>query len=137
MGFRIAVVGESGRRLTHPNIEHFGPQPLEIVYEIYSTARLGLNIVPDVYPYSFQDSTKVIEYCASGLGIVTTKYQWVDEFAQARGGNFLDVSRVLERGDVENFPFKTPQVHDLEWSIVMERTNLANHVAAMLAKRNR
>ena len=44
-------------------------------------ARCALNLVPDQIPYSEQTSTKLLEYCAIGLPVISTDYRWVRNFA--------------------------------------------------------
>lgn len=44
-------------------------------------ARCALNLVPDQIPYSEQTSTKLLEYCAIGLPVISTNYRWVRKFA--------------------------------------------------------
>ena len=44
-------------------------------------ARCALNLVPDRLPYSEQTSTKLLEYCAIGLPVISTNYRWVRKFA--------------------------------------------------------
>src|SRR5690606_15757195 len=70
MGLRVAVVGFDCH-LEHNNIVSFGKvSPLE-TGEFMRRARWGLNYTPDRFPLNIQDSTKVIEYCAAGLGVIT------------------------------------------------------------------
>lgn len=133
IGLRIVVVGASSPNGASSRLEFVGPQPIETVYDIYSQSRFGLNITPNIFPYFFQDSTKVIEYSACGLGVVTNKYQWVDNFAENRGGQFLDITKLLSASTLDNFDFQVPEVSDLEWQSVMHRTDLANRIAALAA----
>lgn len=51
-------------------------------------ARYGLNLVSNVEPYNQQTSTKVLEYCAVGLPVVSNDYTWVRYFAAHYECNF-------------------------------------------------
>lgn len=50
------------------------------VPEIASKAIYGINFIPDRYPYNLQTSTKLLEYLALGLKVITTDYKWVRDF---------------------------------------------------------
>jgi hypothetical protein len=41
-------------------------------------ARAGLNLVPAHRPYTVQTSTKVLEYLAVGLPVVSNRYPWME-----------------------------------------------------------
>ena len=47
-----------------------------------------LNLVPDQLPYTRQTSTKLLEYCAAELPVVSTDYTWVREFERQHGARF-------------------------------------------------
>lgn len=57
-----------------------GKVPYEEVPLIASKAIYGINYIPDKYPFNIQTSTKLLEYLALGLKIVTTDYKWVRDF---------------------------------------------------------
>lgn len=62
------------------NIYFAGKLPYEEVYKLASKAVYGINYIPDKYPYNIQTSTKLLEYLALGLKVVTTDYRWIREF---------------------------------------------------------
>ncbi len=132
LGLKIVIVGAEAPHGAHSRLEFAGPQPIEAVYKIYSKARFGLNITPVRYPYYFQDSTKVIEYSASGLGVVTNMYPWVCDFSKRRNGRFLDVTKVHSLADMKSFTFRVPDVRNLEWESVLSRTDLANRIVSKM-----
>lgn len=120
MGLKVAVVGLS-QRIEYPNIINFGKVSHERAYDVMQTSRLGLNYTPNIFPLNVQDSTKVIEYCGLGLGVVTTDYQWVRSFERARGGRFLYLNEVKGPQDVSSFEYIVPDVTDLEWRRLSEK----------------
>lgn len=123
LGFSVAVVGFHWGSETE-NIVDFGKVSPPEVRALLHTARYGLNVTPDVHPLNLQDSTKVIEYCAHGLNVITNKYFWVREFERERGARFLDLSRIKGKSDVLDFEYVTPDVSDLEWGTVMENSGI-------------
>ena len=131
LGLTVAVVGEGGG-LSHGNVTCFGRLDVLGSYEVIIQAKYGLNITPDIFPLNVQDSTKVVEYCALGLGVITNRYSWINGFELARGGRFLDISSVKDRSDVKEFDFIVPSVSDLEWSVVMNRSGIAEKLKSLL-----
>ena len=104
-----------------------GRIPYHQVPDVLCTARFGLNIIPDIYPYHIQTSTKILEYAAIGLPIISNSYPWVRQFEQERGGRFFYLPKDLNRltlRDIETFDFATPDVSDLRWSYVIERSGV-------------
>lgn len=127
MGLSLAVVGNS-KEITHDNISCYGRVSVAKSYEIVGRAKYGLNITPDIFPLNVQDSTKVIEYCALGLGVITNKYEWVSSFELSRNAQFIDIEDVLAGRELFELPFTVPDVSDLEWSRVLNRTKLAQRL---------
>lgn len=82
--YKVIVVGrateEEKELLSVKNITLAGIVAREKLPEIYRDARFGLNFTPDIYPYNVQTSTKTLEYLASGLGVISNKYEWAEKF---------------------------------------------------------
>ncbi|MDO9178525.1 MAG: glycosyl transferase [Agitococcus sp.] len=127
LGLMVLVVGklsdESYKKLQHNYITLIGAVSRHDLPAYYAKARFGLNFTPDVYPYNIQTSTKVLEYCAAGLGVISNKYAWVSKFAEERKANFLYSHMLLSKSDVFSFDFVTPNVFDLEWHNLLERVD--------------
>ena len=127
LGFSVAIVGfDWGGDLK--GIVNFGKVDQAQVSAILSRATYGLNYTPDVHPLNIQDSTKVLEYCASGLKVITNKYYWVTEFEKKRNARFLDVNKIVSRKDLVDFDFCTPDVRDLEWEKVIRVSGFGEFV---------
>jgi len=96
-----------------------------------SKAVYGIDYKPDIYPYSYQTSTKILEYCAMGLKIVTTPCKWVDHFEQKNNGNFFRMSfdsPQIDKEALEKFNFKIPDVSCLEWNKYLESIYLRKKI---------
>ena len=114
LGLKVAIVGFNfdGR---HRNIVSYGKVAPAEAGRILRKAKWGLNYTPDVFPLNIQDSTKVIEYCAAGLGVITNRYKWVECFEKDRCARFLNLDDLYSLSDLEKFEFIVPDVSDLEW----------------------
>jgi glycosyltransferase involved in cell wall biosynthesis len=83
------VPADLGRQLKlHARLSVTGRVPHSDVPAQLRRARFGLNLVPNQLPYTRQTSTKLLEYCAAGLPVVSTDYVWVREFEQQHGARF-------------------------------------------------
>lgn len=109
------------------NIVFHGRVPYEEVPALAGQARYGLNLMPDRYPFNLQTATKVVEYCALGLPVISTRYRWVEDYAAARKAQFFwlapDFSN-LSKMALSAFDFQTPDVHDLSWDRVIETSGI-------------
>lgn len=123
LGLSVAVIGNA-EAYEEYNLVCFGRILPKEAREIMVQARYGLNFTPDKFPLNIQDSTKVIEYCAAGLGVITNRYQWVNEFEESRCAKFLDLDTIKKIKDVSDFEFIVPDVQDLDWKVIMNNTNL-------------
>lgn len=82
--YKVVVVGNVSdlerSLLKHKNITILGRVERRDLPEIYRNSRFGLNFTPNLYPYNIQTSTKTLEYLASGLGVISNKYKWSEQF---------------------------------------------------------
>lgn len=130
LGLKIAVVG-SDVPFLHPKLTSFGRKSPQEAREIISQSRLGLNYTPDISPLNIQDSTKVIEYCAAGLGVITNRYQWVNDFEKERSATFLSLDDIDSIDDINNYKFIIPDVSDLSWDVIMSSCGIKCRIAQL------
>lgn len=85
-GYKVLVVGsvdESARSyLESAGVEFTGRLERKDLFDVYRNCRYGLNFTPDEYPFNIQTSTKTLEYLAAGLGLISNRYQWSEEFCE-------------------------------------------------------
>jgi glycosyltransferase involved in cell wall biosynthesis len=86
-------------------------------------ARAGLNLMPDVLPLAEQTSTKMLEYLALGLPVISNPYAWAQRTAQAHAGRVqllgLQASAAQWQAAVQGLPLhQTDRQHlqSLRWS---------------------
>ena len=89
-------------------------------------ALFGLNLVPNTLPFQQQTSTKVLEYCAAGLRVVSNAYPWVRYFMAQHNANFYLLSDdahslATSFGEgLEAYPYKVPDMRKLAWPQVLD-----------------
>ncbi|MGB4344543.1 MAG: hypothetical protein WBJ03_13125 [Moraxellaceae bacterium] len=131
-GLRIGLAGTVTEQelviiRSQPCIDYVGRLPVANVPAFIARARFGLNFCPDIYPYNQQTSTKVIEYLAAGIGIVSNRYAWIVSHASQNGYGFLDVSDIDSVDSlvgVSNAILDSERARQFEWARLLERADL-------------
>ena len=127
----VLVVGKVSetdkKRLNSKNITLIGAVNREFLPEIYRNARFGLNFTPDIYPYNIQTSTKTLEYLASGLGVISNRYKWVEDFFNEINYKpiWLNVENSLNAIELENInSSKLPYIQKYSWHNILSHCDL-------------
>lgn len=130
---RVLLIGDvpddlKQRLQQHVNLVFAGRVPHSAVPAQLRRARCGLNLVPDEVPYSEQTSTKLLEYCAVGLPVLSTDYIWVRRFEQLHAARF---AYLPARASVDNYqallaaplqqPAQAPDLRALAWPNLLGR----------------
>ncbi|MRI80796.1 glycosyltransferase [Aerococcaceae bacterium DSM 109653] len=111
----------------HPDLTFTGKVAYHEVPEIATKAVYGLNYMPDKYPFNFQTSTKLLEYLALGLKIITTNYQWVNDFQKKHDSQFftLGKDKVFDVTGIDEFEFKNHfKAEEYTWEKVLEAAQI-------------
>jgi len=93
-------------------------------------AHFGLNLVPKTPPYLHQTSTKVLEYCAVGLRVVSNASPWVRYFMAQHNANFYllsdDPSSLATdfEGSLDAYPFSIPDVSSANWKSIFDSLDI-------------
>jgi len=130
----VLLVGDApedmqARYQSHKNIIFQGRVDYKDVPALLGQARYGLNIMPDIYPFNVQTSTKVLEYCAVGLPVVSTDYEWINQFEAANNASFYKLSDDLGNLDmalIDAYDFQIPSVGHLKWPTVIGESGIFN-----------
>lgn len=127
-GLKLLLVGDVPPALQKhlaalSHIQSTGRVPQDQVPAQLLRARAGLNLMPDVLPLSEQTSTKMLEYLALGLPVISNPYAWAQRTAQAHSGRVqllgLQVSASQWQAAVQGLPMRqTDRQHlaSLGWS---------------------
>lgn len=102
---------------------------------IASKAIYGLNLIPDKYPYNLQTSTKLLEYLALGLKIVTTDYKWVRNFENIHDCDFFkfNFENKLDLKTIDNHNFKTNfRAEQYIWDNVIQDSGIEERLLKLL-----
>ena len=122
----VGDVPDEVRMQLPPSVTYTGRVPHANVPRQLRRARFGLNLVSNLEPYNQQTSTKVLEYCAAGLRVVSNDYAWVRYFAAQYEGNFhllhdAPSSWQHSFGEaLDAYPYVVPDVRTLAWHEVLK-----------------
>jgi len=90
--------------------------------------------VPNTLPYQQQTSTKVLEYCATGLRVVSNSYPWVRYFMAQHKANFYllsdaPTSLTTDFGEaLDAYLYEIPNVSSVTWKSIFDSLNLWHHI---------
>ncbi|MBC7826718.1 MAG: hypothetical protein H7122_03150 [Chitinophagaceae bacterium] len=83
------------------NIQFKGPVAAGEVNHFIQSSRFGINYIPNIEPFNQQTSTKLLEYAANKIPIVSTRYPWIENFQNKFGGNYFYLNN-----DLSNFTWE-------------------------------
>lgn len=136
----ILMVGEPPADLyidykKYNNIIFTGQIHYRDVPQYITQARYAVNYMPDKFPFNIQTSTKLLEYVALGMDIITTSYKWVDEFEKVRGMKFFHISKdcsELDFDKIDKYNFYTKNIKDLSWSNILSRSGIQSRLKQII-----
>lgn len=111
----------------YENIVFMGPLPHISMDTYILKARFGVNYVIDKEPFSKQSSVRLLEYAALGLPIITTQYDWVEQFQQQYSGNFFFLKPDLSNftwEEVNNHAYSKPDIESFTWEQQIRRSGV-------------
>lgn len=117
------------------NIRFMGPVVHEAVNTYIAKARFAINYLPDEEPFNQQTSTKLLEYAALQIPVISSDYAWVRKFQQKHGGHFFYLEKDLSNFSWENivrYRYSFPDLKEWTW----ERQIRHSGVLDFLASRN-
>ncbi|ULG68387.1 glycosyltransferase family protein [Marinobacterium sediminicola] len=128
LGFKVLMIGsvDNGVRQDfsgNKNIFFTGRVERKDLPELYRNCRAGLNYTPDIYPFNIQTSTKTLEYLASGLSIISNKYQWAEDFFLENNISvtWLDCIRNVKDLKINNSNH-TSLSDEVSWSAILDKS---------------
>jgi len=109
------------------------------VPKIASKAVYGINYVPDKYPYNLQTSTKLLEYLALGLKVITTDYWWIRNFENKYNCSFYKVREkdfAISRDKLERYNFSTGSFDpkDFLWDRIINKSGVEEKLFKLFRK---
>lgn len=127
--YSLLLIGEIPEELNHylkcSNIYSTGKLPYHQVPEYLRLCEYGIHYVPN--GFSFNLSTKLLEYAAVGLKIVSNRIQFLDEFLLKYEGSAYTFEEDFSDFDIQklvSFNYASPNVKNLEWNTLLDNSGL-------------
>lgn len=144
-GFRIGLAGSMSEEerlfvAACPGVEYVGRLPLKEVPGFIAQSHAGLNFCPDIYPYNIQTSTKVIEYLAAGISVVSNQYAWIDDHAARFGYDYINVATLGSPADLVGLPrciLDVAAARQFEWGRLLDNAGFEPFVRQCMQSDNR
>ncbi len=111
----------------YPNIIFKGPVPQPSVKDYILRSRFAINYVPDKEPYNRQTSTKILEYAALQVPIISTQYTWLRNWQRDRGGDFFLLNEDLSNLNWEAIHaarYSFPDLGPFTWEKQIRRSGI-------------
>ena len=123
---------------SYENIHFKGPVSPGDVRNYINRASFAINYIPDIAPYNSQTSTKLLEYAACRVPIITTSYQWIKDFQLNYGGQYFFLEKDLSNLQwqaVHDFEYAFPDLVAWEWEKQIENSGVMSFLQAKLLLR--
>lgn len=134
LGFKVLVIGsvtpevKSILSSAKYNIELAGRVQRKDLPELYRNCRAGLNYTPNIYPFNIQTSTKTLEYLASGLGVISNRYCWSEEFFSRNSGLLSWLSDLVSISDIRSFETPALSFGEYSWGCKLRKIQFLDFV---------
>ena len=137
LGLRILIIGEVDDKLrnylsVHGDIFFSGRVGRSELPSMYRLAKAGLSISPDIYPFTSQTTIKTLEYLASGIGLVSNHYGWINQFSDEYSYQPLWTGNIKTKGDFDRFEFSEIDMSEFSWDNIFNKVNFNNFLYSLL-----
>ena len=130
-GLRLLLVGDPSNELHGQvagarGIEMAGRVAHSQIPEVCSRAWAGASHVPPRQPYGRQTATKVLEYCALGMPVVTNRTAWARRYEEESGARFrwTDDWTDVTRASLTDDDIHPPSGAVVTWPQTFERAGI-------------
>jgi hypothetical protein len=138
LGLRILIIGEVDNNLRNylklQGDVHFSGRVKRCELPgLYRLAKAGLSISPDIYPFNSQTTIKTLEYLASGIGLVSNHYGWINQFSDKYNYQPLWTGSLKTKDDFDRFEFSEIDMLEFSWGNIFKNVNFNNFVDSLLS----
>ena len=119
----------------YTNIIFKGPLNQKEVYVYLRQARFAINYKPLKEPYLHQTSTKILEYAACRIPILTTKTPWAERFEKESGSWHYYIEEDLSNLDwetINQFEYKFPDLSTYTWEEQIRRSGVLEFIGSRI-----
>jgi hypothetical protein len=114
------------------NIFFLGFKTQDQIIEILKVSEYGLNYIPDIYPWNYQASLKLLEYSAVNLKTISNKTKFALEFEKKFNSKFNYIENINNVNDILNFNYINGSINSLEWNNILQQCNFFNTIDSLI-----
>ncbi len=121
------------QNLSHRNIIFKGPVKKDRVREYLLKSKFAINYIPDIVPFNRQTSTKLLEYIACKIPVISSRYEWMNEFEQINGGSYFYLNKDMSNFTweaVNSFSYSFPDLSDWTWEKQIRKSGVLEFLMA-------
>lgn len=130
------LIGEPSKEIINEfkdnkNIKFTGKISYNKVPEYLKQGEFAICNIPNIYPYNEQTPTKLLEYIAMDLKIVTNETPWIKKFLEDHPNQKMYIYKKLDslnRKDIELYDYKNIDMRKYTWD---EKINEAKLLEAI------
>ena len=125
------------KHLPYRNIFFEGPVAQQQVASHIRSARFAINYKPDIEPHNHQTSTKLLEYAACGIPIITTDFFWMRQFQEKWGGMYFYLKPDLSNFGweaISQFNYANPDLSHWSWENQIRRSGVLEFLTSKFSE---
>jgi glycosyltransferase involved in cell wall biosynthesis len=145
IGFRIVLAGslnelDQKRIGSFNHINYLGRVANSDVFKILAQSKFGLNFCPIQYPYYFQTSTKMLEYLAAGIPVISNNYYWIDSHSANNNYPVVDLAKIKNVEYLDDVYVNLVQKYSdlrvaLTWEEILDQSDFFRFILQSLDKK--
>jgi len=116
-----------------PNIKFMGPVASSEVQNYISSSKFAINYIPDIEPFNKQTSTKLLEYAACNVPVISSRYEWIEKFQQKYGGTYFYLNEDFSNFTweaVNKFEYNFPDLREWTWESQIRNSGVLNFLSS-------
>lgn len=135
--YRLLLIGSMSNEYyqllrKNKNITCTGRMKYQDLPALYAQAKFGLNYTPNIYPFNIQTSTKTLEYLASGLHLISNRYEWVNNFCFKQNYTPIWLDELYKIEDINNIIHnKLPNMDEYCWDSILHQVKFAEFIYSL------
>lgn len=135
--FKLLIIGDVSKDILiqfqqYPNIKFTGRVKREEIPSLFQNCKAGLNYTPDFYPFNIQTSTKTLEYLASGLRLISNRYNWIEKFSLQYNISPLWLDDIEEGMELQPISKAIFLKEVFSWSAILKNSNFDKFISKEL-----
>ena len=118
---------------SYPNIKFIGPVAPKEVQKYIASSKFAINYIPNIEPYNKQTSTKLLEYAACKIPVISSKYEWIEGFEQNYGGNYFYLNDDLSNFTweaINKFDYRFPDLSEWTWESQIMKSGVLSYLSS-------